>query len=144
MMREAVDFFDRIGTVAPLLGLCAFGLALAAAVAFIVSRARKTPAERERLRRYAVNARGRMGDAMITDVRGDLLIYEYTVRGVTYSASQDVSALRDLLPEDRGVLIGHANLKYHPKNPANSIVVCETWSGLRAPLRQPARTPSPR
>ena len=47
----------------------------------------------------------------------------YTVRGVHYTASQDISALRGYLPADPHRLIGVAGLKYSSKNPANSILV---------------------
>jgi hypothetical protein len=50
---------------------------------------------------------------------------------VAYSTGQDISELRELLPADPERLIGPVTLKYSPKNPANSIVLCERWSGLR-------------
>ena len=78
-----------------------------------------------------VNRTGLMGDATIIDVRGDVLYYTYVVRGVEYSTSQDASDFHELLPPDTSVLIGLVGLKYSPGNPANSIVLCETWSGLR-------------
>lgn len=78
-----------------------------------------------------MNRRGRMGEALITDSEGSLLHYKYTVGGVTYNATQDVSPLRERLPSDLTSLIGHATMKYAPSNPANSIVICEYWSGLR-------------
>jgi len=36
-----------------------------------------------------------------------------------------------LLPADRMSMVGPASVKYDPRNPANSIVLCEQWSGLR-------------
>src|SRR5450432_3879497 len=51
---------------------------------------------------------------------------------VHYTASQDISALRDHLPDTPDRLGGMANMKYAAQNPANSILVCEEWSGLRA------------
>ena len=92
---------------------------------------RVAPAERERRRRLQVNRCGRMSDGMLTDVSADTLYFSYSVRGVEYTASQEVTSLRELLPEDRDSLIGAVTLKYLPRNPANSIVVCEEWSGLR-------------
>jgi hypothetical protein len=77
-----------------------------------------------------------LGDALITEIDGLLVYYSYSVQGVQYSASQDVGALRDKLPENLGVLVGSANLKYSDKNPANSILVCEEWSGFRVVGRQ--------
>jgi hypothetical protein len=62
--------------------------------------------------------------------------YSYTVRGVEYLATQDLSALVDVLPAPAATLIGPATVKYTPRNPANSIVICEEWSGLRAGGRQ--------
>jgi hypothetical protein len=50
---------------------------------------------------------------------------------VEYTASQDISKLRDRLPEDPQTWIGPVTIKYLPRNPANSIVVCEDWSGFR-------------
>ena len=72
-----------------------------------------------------------MTDATISDIRGEELYYSYTVRRIEYAAAQDISAVRDRLPADPWVLIGSATVKYSPRNPANSIVVCEEWSGLR-------------
>ena len=92
---------------------------------------RVTPEERERRRRVALVARGKMGDATITELRGELVFYSYDVRGVEYIASQDLSLLRDFLPTDLSVLIGSVSVRYDPKNPANSIILAEDWTGLR-------------
>jgi len=54
------------------------------------------------------------------------------VAGLTYTASQDISQLREMIPADSHRLIGRpASLKYSSQNPANSILLCEAWSGLR-------------
>ena len=98
----------------------------------IVFRIRRNPSDREKRRRLTVNQYGRLGDATITDVNGDTLYYEYSVGGVVYTASQDISQLRALIPSDPERLIGTVSLKYSLRNPANSIVLCEEWSGLRA------------
>jgi len=124
------------GSGALMAGLAALAALLAASLLWILKRARVGPEERERQRRLAVNSAGRMTDAVITDVHGDLISYAYSVRGVAYAASQDISHFRDLLPADRSALIGPANLKYHPQNPANSIVICERWTGLRHLVRE--------
>jgi len=93
-------------------------------------KSRITPQERERRRRAALVATGKMGDATLTEVREGLLFYAYMVRGVEYTASQDVSQLTERVPTDLSSL-GAVSLRYDPKNPANSIVVSEQWSGLR-------------
>jgi hypothetical protein len=106
-------------------------IALVGLTIWIVLKRRIPPAERERRRRLAVMKTGRMGDAMITDVQEEALYYTYLVRGVEYIASQDISTLRNLLPENLGLLVGPATLRYTPRNPANSILLCEEWSGVR-------------
>ena len=108
-------------------------VALAAVAVLVARRLRVGPQERERRRRFAVNAQGRVSDAVVTDIENNVLHYTYSVGGVTYSAAQDISALLDLLPGEPARLIGPAWLKYSTNNPANSIVVCEQWSGLRGP-----------
>jgi hypothetical protein len=90
---------------------------------------RVPPEERERQRRAALVASGKMGDATLTEVRDDYLFYAYLVRGVEYTASQDVSLLKEHVPPD----LSHLNalsVRYDAKNPANSIVVAEHWTGL--------------
>ncbi len=115
---------------------CAVAAALAALGIWIARRMRSTPEKRERLRRLTLHTTGRLGDAFLTEVRENLLHYTYKVRGVQYEASQDVSALRDHLPADPDRMIGMVGMKYLPKNPANSILICEEWSGLREPFRR--------
>ena len=111
--------------------MLAAGLVLVAAGVYLLVRRRK-PKDKEKRRRLIVNHFGRIGDATITDLQGDTLFYSYSVAGVTYTASQDIAALRDHMPPDVQRLIGRAaSLKYTPQNPANSILVCEEWSGLR-------------
>ncbi len=119
----------------PELLLSCIGLLTAALGAWMLWKSRRTPEERERHRRLMVHRHGRMGEAVVTDYRDDILHYEYEVRGVAYVASQQVTALRPWLPPDPASLIGQAAIKYHPKNPANSILLCEEWSGLRTALR---------
>ncbi|PWU00091.1 MAG: hypothetical protein C5B51_25905 [Terriglobia bacterium] len=115
-------------------------LVLAAVVSVMSYRAwklsRVSPEERERQRRATLVAQGKMGDATVTEMRGDLLFYSYAVRGVEYIASQDLSRLQEYLPTDTSVLVGPVCVRYDPKNPANSIVLTEEWSGLRANPRR--------
>ena len=114
---------------------------LALAVALVVlgaligyrawKRSRIVPEERERRRRSALMAHGKMSDAVLVEIRDDLLFYSYGVRGVEYTASQDVSTLQQYMPPDFST-IDAVSVKYDHKNPANSIVLAEQWSGLRA------------
>src|ERR1700736_844871 len=101
----------------------------------IIFKVRRDPKDRERRRRLLVNQYGRLGDAMITEVAGDTLYYSYSIRGVVYTTSQDISQLKQVLPDEPERLIGPVTLKYTPRNPANSIVVCEKWSGLHGAPR---------
>jgi len=122
-----IENLPPVALVLGALGGLLLGLGL-----WLLFRSRTTPAERERKRRLAVNGKGRVCDASVIDVRDDALYYRYSIAGVEYTASQDISGLRELLPPDPSVLIGPATLKYLPRNPANSIVICEEWSGLRS------------
>lgn len=106
------------------------GAGLLALAVWIVYRRRLTPQEKERRRRMALNRWQRTVEGLVLDAGADLIHYQYELRGVAYSASQDVSTLRQLLPEDPARLAGPVNVKYDPRNPANSIVLCEEWSGL--------------
>jgi hypothetical protein len=98
----------------------------------VLFRIRRKPKDKELRRRLSVNLHGRLGDATITEVQDNTIFYSYSVGGVMYTASQDISQLRAQIPSDVERLIGPASLKYSPRNPANSIIVCEQWSGLRA------------
>ena len=95
-------------------------------------QSRISPEELERRRREELHAKGKMGDATLLEMREDMILYSYDVRGVEYTASQDVSALRPLLPPDPSAVNGIVYVKYDPRNPANSIILCEQWSGLRS------------
>jgi hypothetical protein len=120
---------DRISFT--ILALAAAGL-IALSVSMILRR-RTTPEKREQRRRLQLNETGRLGDALVTEIDENLLYYSYSIRGVQYTASQDISSLRDRLPEDLGKLMGRpALMKYFSKNPANSMLLCEEWSGLRS------------
>ena len=90
---------------------------------------RISPEERERRRRNSLVASGKMGDATLVEFRGEMLFYSYAVRGVEYTACQDLSLLKTLLPEEFSAM-GPVSVKYDPRNPANSIVLAEEWSGL--------------
>jgi hypothetical protein len=118
-------------------------IAAGAAVVLVVAliwrawlRRRPTAEELERRRRVALNGVGKMADGMVLDVVEASIQYSYEVRGMEYIAMQDISALQDRLPADRLSVTGPAAVKYDPRNPANSIVLCEEWSGLRSLIRK--------
>jgi hypothetical protein len=109
---------------------------LSAAIWWVVRnylRGRPTPEEVERQRRGTLYREGKMGDGEIVDVEtaSASIAYSYSVAGVTYTASQDLRALQSLLPPDVMMVVGPVSVKFDPRNPANSIVLCEEWSGLR-------------
>lgn len=117
------------GITAALLGVLLVLLAVIGVRAW--RRSRISPDEKERRRRVALVAIGKMGDANLLDVHDNLLVYSYAVRGVEYTASQDISRLREFLPAALTSIAGPVVVKYDARNPANSIVVAEEWSGLR-------------
>jgi hypothetical protein len=117
-------------------------MATACIAGLVVYRFRRpSAAERERRRRLKVHREGRITDGTITDLaeaaqddassQQRLVHYAYSIGGVEYSACQDVSMLTEHISEDPSILIGSVYVKYHSKNPHNSIIVCEEWSGLR-------------
>jgi hypothetical protein len=59
----------------------------------------------------------------------DIIVYNYRIAGVTYECAQDVTTLAEYVHNLRTDL--PIQVRYAPHNPANSIVVAETWSGLR-------------
>ena len=112
--------------------LAAAAAALMALAVRIMSRFRRDPREREKRRRLSVNLHGRLADGNITEVSDNAIFYTYSVGGVIYAASQDISELRASIPFDLEKLVGcPVTVKYVSRNPANSIVLCEEWSGLR-------------
>jgi hypothetical protein len=117
--------------------IAAVSIAALGALIYTLRRLRRNPKDKEKRRRLQVNQSGRLGDATITEVQESTIFYEYSVRGVLYTASQDVTELREQIPTDLERLIGPVSLKYAPQNPANSIILCEDWSGLRgiAPVK---------
>ena len=115
-----------------IVALAVIASVLLATGAWIIFQRRNTPERRELKRRFFVNRDGRIGDALLMEASPEQLVYQYQVHGVVYSASQDVQTLASYLPEEPDRLIGPVNIKYLIRNPANSIVVCEHWSGIRA------------
>ena len=130
------------------------GLGTAAAIVGYVLLSRRPSAAGdsfERERRTKLAQGGRIIDGTVIDVQeveetADsrqmiLLIYTYDVAGVSYEASQDVTRLRQFIDLYSCRLGLHASVKYDPHNPGDSIVIAETWSGLReSPIRARSRS----
>ncbi len=112
---------------------------------------RKTPQQREQERRMRLAAFGRIVDGTVTDVQeiGDdenakvqLLMFDYDVAGVSYNASQDITHLRQFIDLHSCRIGLPASVKYDPHNPGNSIVIAESWTGLRSSYRPSAAEPA--
>ena len=109
-------------------------LLLATVVYRAWQRSRVTAEERERRRCARLVATGKITDAMLVEIRENLVFYSYLVRGVEYTASQDILRLVDKASIDFSG-ISAMSVKYDARNPANSIVLGEEWSGLRGAPR---------
>jgi len=97
-------------------------------------RSRSSAVTRERRRCAQLVVTGKISDAMLVEIRENLVFYSYAVRGVEYTASQDISRLVDKAAVDFAG-VSAMSVRYDPRNPANSIVVAEEWSGLRGAAR---------
>jgi hypothetical protein len=107
----------------------------------LLRRKPKSPAELERERRTLLDGIGRITDGTVIDVHempsnnghhtAVLLIYKYDVAGVSYECSQDVTYLRQWINLHSCRLGLPTSVKYDPHNPGNSLVVSESWMGLR-------------
>ena len=62
-------------------------------------------------------------------------MYRYYISGVSYECAQDLTFLKGTALIDATCLGRPASVRYDPKNPANSIIVAEGWSGLQHPNR---------
>src|SRR5260370_20736390 len=85
--------------------LALLALLLMGGGAWMFLSTRQTAAQREKRRRLTIHRTGRMGDAMIIDVRDCILYYSYQVGGVAYTTAQAPSALQDVLAFETSVLI---------------------------------------
>ena len=77
-----------------------------------------------------MNSRGRLIEGVVTEERDGTVFYSYSWRGIDYDCSQDVSSMSWLIPFDAGSMIGPVTVKFDSRNPYNSIVLCEAWSGF--------------
>jgi len=106
-------------------------------------RKQPTEEELERARRRMLALNGRLIDGMLLDVREitlddgrplTLLEYSYRSGGVDYECSQDITGLLDVVDPGEMRAGFPCTVRYQPGNPQNSIVIAETWSGLRSSL----------
>jgi hypothetical protein len=159
--RTVPHLFEALHPGPRQMAAVAFGAAATIGlVCYAVFRPRPDPDEIERQRRLALAERGRITDATLIDsplpansrggstileagrmvevppeIAPHVLHYQYRVAGVTYESAQDVSQLPDRVRNVRIDL--PVQVRYDPLNPGNSIVVAESWSGLRLdPHRQ--------
>ena len=113
------------------LAVCGVAVVLTAVLGFRVwRRSRVMPEERERRRRAELVMHGKLTDATLVEIGEGVLYYSYVVRGVEYTASQDVAGLKGRMPSELGLGVGSVSVKFDAKIPANSIVLAEDWSGL--------------
>ena len=118
-----------------IVGASVVGTAAAAGIMVrIVSIYRRPSAEvlEERRRRRLADS-GRIVDGSVigadpVESTPQKIVYSYRVSGVTYECSQDVSTLPTLVQNLR--LDYPVQVRYARENPADSIVVSETWNGL--------------
>ncbi|MFZ0320746.1 MAG: hypothetical protein WAL56_16595 [Candidatus Sulfotelmatobacter sp.] len=121
--------------------LVAAGAVVALVAVALLRRKPKLPAELERERRTWLDGVGRITDGTVIDVQelppsngqhaAVFLVYKYDVAGVSYECSQDVTYLRQWINLHSCRLGLPTSVKYDPHNPGNSLVVSESWMGLR-------------
>ncbi len=59
-----------------------------------------------------------------------LILYSYSISGVTYETAQDVTGLEERACLKSVVSGLPVSVKYDPANPGNSILVADDWSGV--------------
>jgi hypothetical protein len=137
------------------------GVGVVAAIGFasyVFTRRKPTAEEIERERRELLARSGRITDGtimdtMVSEVRNaalsaealtpvessgltpQIIVYNYRIAGVTYECAQDVTSLAEYVHGIRTDL--PVQVRYLPQNPANSIIVAESWSGLRLSSSNP-------
>jgi hypothetical protein len=129
-----------------------FGIAVATGVtSYVLTRRKPTADEIERARRDNLALNGRITDGSITETEWltspqpntatttgtpAVLVYRYVIAGVTYECAQDVTPLLEYVHHVRVDL--PVQVRFDPRNPGDSIVVAESWSGLRLELPPPS------
>jgi hypothetical protein len=140
----------RIITAVSVGTIAAIGIA-----SYMLTRKRPTAEEIERARRDLLATSGRITDGTILDtiiepdpsnsqhlIESDdpdptphTILYGYRIAGVTYECAQDVTTLPQQVHGIRTDL--PIQVRYDPHTPTNSIVVAESWSGLRLTSSHP-------
>jgi hypothetical protein len=141
-VRPAIEHMTHLLHVAHprIVGGVAAAAAIAGTALWMWVRSRRPTAEElERRRRDRLATVGRITDGVLIDARTlggeetnetapEVLIYSYRLAGVTYDCAQDVSRLPERVTGWR--LDQPLQVRYDPRNPGNSVVVAESWSGL--------------
>jgi len=116
---------------------------LTAGAVLYLRRKKPTDEELERARRKMLSLSGRLIDGMLLDIREmtlddgrplTMLEYSYRSAGVDYECSQDVTTLLSVVDPTQVRAGFPCTVRYQPGNPQNSIVLAESWSGLRSSL----------
>jgi hypothetical protein len=116
---------------------------LAVGAILYLRRKRPTEEELERARRKMLALSGRVIDGMLLDIREitledgrslTMLEFSYRSAGVDYECSQDITTLLTVVDPGEMRAGFPCSVRYQPGNPQNSIVISESWSGLRSSL----------
>lgn len=59
-----------------------------------------------------------------------LIVYSYSISGVTYETAQDVTGMEERAALGKAAGGLPVSVKYDPSNPGNSILLADDWSGL--------------
>jgi hypothetical protein len=119
------------------------GTALGAFAVWLLLHKRPSAEAIERERRRFLVQSGRLVDGMLLDVcevEADdgrtltMLLFSYRIAGVDYECSQDLTDIRGVVDAGQVRAGFPCTIRYQPGNPHNSIVVAESWSGLRVGL----------
>lgn len=142
MKKAILGLLFRLGSsphlAVILMAAAAVVLFMALGIILLSRRRRKTPEELERLRRLAINRRGRVTYGQIVDMLepqpgrqgARLVVFKYEVASVKYEAAQDIHALPGVVVQVRQATGQMVRVKYMVDRPGDSIIACEEWSGL--------------
>jgi hypothetical protein len=122
-----------------LAGIAVAVIAVPLLIWWVVLLRQPSAEELERRRREKLATTGRITDGHLLDAKGldgedsvsptpEVLLYSYRLNGVTYNCGQDVSMLAERV---KGYKLDQPlQVRYDQRNPGNSIIVSESWSGL--------------